>query len=198
MTQLRARSLPPTVPTVDNMDDYEISLALHRSKTRDLIESWSHTPAVLVDRHLEVLHSNPLARALSESFWDGANLARFTFLHPDVTRTADCWEDTAEQVAAMLRGSLEQHEQDRAFLAIVGELSAKSWDFSDAWAKNEQPRSSGVATFLDTEVGEVTLGYHLTRVPENYDDTLILFGPADAESKMSLERLAAAVGSVGA
>jgi len=172
------------------MDEYEISLALRRSKTQELIDSWSHTPAVLVDRHLEVLSSNPLARALSESFLVGMNLARFTFLHPDVVRTADCWEETAAQVAAMLRGSLEQHDEDRTFLAIVGELSAKSWDFSGAWAGDGQPQPSGVANFLGTEAGDLTLSYHLTRVPDNYDDTLILFGPADDMSKTALGVLA--------
>ena len=172
------------------MDDYDFSLALRRAETQKLIDSWSHTPAVLVDRHLEVLSSNPLARALSESFRVGMNLARFTFLHPDVIRTADCWEDTAAQVAAMLRGSLERHDEDRAFLAIVGELSAKSWDFSGAWAGAGQPQPSGLVNFLGTEAGDLTLSYHLTRLPENYDDTLILFGPADDTSKTALAVLA--------
>jgi hypothetical protein len=112
------------VRTVDNIEEYEFSLALRRSETRDLVQSWSHTPAVLVDRHLNVLVSNPLARALSDSFIETTNLAQFTFLHPDVVRDAACWDDTAVQVAALLRDSLDQHDEDRAFLSIVGELAA--------------------------------------------------------------------------
>jgi len=185
------------VPNVDNVDDYEFSLALRRSEIRELVQSWTHTPAVLVDRHLNVLVSNSLAQALSESFLESTNLAQFAFLHPGVPRDAECWEETAAQVAALLRDSLDQHEEDRAFLAIVGELSAKSWDFPEAWAQRGQARPTGTATFLDTEVGDVSLGYHLTRVPENFDDTLILFGSIDDESKVLLDRLAATLGSRG-
>ena len=170
--------------------NYEVSLASSRSETRGLIESWSHTPAVLVDRHLEVLSANPLARALSHSFHTGTNLARFAFLDQDVMRTEDCWGATATQVAAMLRDSLDQHESDREFLTIVGELSATSWDFSGAWAENHRANTTGVANFLGTAVGDVTLGYHLTRLPDNFDDTLLLFGPVDEQSKAALERLA--------
>jgi len=185
------------VRTVDNIEEYEFSLALRRSKTRELVQSWSHTPAVLVDRHLNVLVSNLLARALSDSFVETTNLAQFTFLDPEVVRDADCWADTATQVAALLRDSLDQHDEDRAFLAIVGELAAKSWDFSDAWALRGQAKATGVATFLGTEAGDINLSYHLTRVPENFDDTLILFGTVDDESKDALDRLAAALGSSG-
>jgi len=179
------------------MDDYEFSLASRRAETRALVRSWTHTPAVLVDRHLNVLVSNPLAKALSESFFEDTNLAQFTFLHPGVVRDAGCWEDTAAQVAALLRDSLDQHEADRAFLAIVGELSTRSWDFSDAWAQCQPARPTGMVTFLGTSVGDVSLAYHLTRVPENFDDTLILFGTVDDDSKGLLDRLAAVLGSRG-
>jgi len=175
------------------MDDYEVSLAIRRSETRDLVESWTHTPAVLVDRHLNVLVSNKLALALSESFIESTNLAQFAFLDPSVPRGADCWDETAAQVAALLRDSLDQHEEDRGFLAIVGELSAKSWDFSGAWAQRRQANPTGMATFLGTEVGDISLVYQLTRVPENYDDTLLLFGTVDDESKDLLDRLAASI-----
>jgi hypothetical protein len=178
------------VHNVENMNDYELSLAVHRSETRVLISSWRLTPAVLVDRHLKVLFSNSLARALSSSFTDGTNLARFTFLHPDVSRTEDCWEDTAAQVAAMLRDSLDRHKQDRAFVKIVGELSAKSHDFSGAWAHEDVARKSGVANFFGTAAGDIPLMYHLTRVQKDVDDTLIVFAPVDDSSTVALNRLA--------
>lgn len=173
--------------------NYEVSLASSRSETRGLIESWSHTPAVLIDRHLEVLSSNSLARALSESFYEGTNLARFAFLDENVTRTRDCWDETAAQLAAMLRDSLDQHESDGEFLSIVGELSTTSWDFSDAWADGRRADAAGVATFLGTVAGEISLGYHLTRLPDNFDDTLLLFGPIDERSTAAIEVLATAL-----
>ena len=149
---------------------------------------------MLVDRHLNVLVSNLLARALSDSFVETTNLAQFTFLDPEVVRDADCWADTATQVAALLRDSLDQHDEDRAFLAIVGELAAKSWDFSDAWALRGQAKTTGVATFLGTEAGDINLSYHLTRIPHDFDDTLIIFRPLDDVSARALDRLAASAG----
>jgi len=177
-----------TAPTTkDNL--YESALASSRSEIRDRIESWLHTPAVLVDRHLDVIAANRLAATLSESFRHGVNLARFAFLDPNVTRSEACWDDTAQQLAAMLRDSLDQHKPDIAFLSIVGELAATSWDFSDAWAETQQANESGSATFLDTPVGDVSLEYRLTRVPQNLDDTLILFRTVDDRSRELLDQL---------
>jgi hypothetical protein len=169
-----------------------------RAQVRLLISSWNDIPAILVDRHLDVIESNALARALTDSFETGMNLARYTFLNPDVHRSGRQWESVAAQVAAMLRDSLDEHDDDRAFLDIVGELSTMSRDFSRAWADDSRRASSaGQVPFPRSAVGSVSLGYMLFRIPGDPDDVLIVFGGADEHSRTALSHLVSVVRGEG-
>jgi hypothetical protein len=165
-----------------------------RDQVRLLIASWADIPAILVDRHLDVIESNALARALTDGFDRGMNIARYTFLNPEVDRSGRLWESVANQVAAMLRVSLEEHDQDRTFLGIVGELSTMSRDFSRAWADDSIPVSSaGEVPFPRTALGSLQLGFNLFRIPGDPDDVLIVFRGDTDESKAALSQLAAAI-----
>ena len=160
-----------------------------RAEIREFLDSWHSFPAFLRDRYLTVVASNELARRVSPSFEVGVNLARFTFLEPIVERRSREWEDVAEAVAAELRDSVDQHEQDASFSDIVGELSAKSRTFSQVWAEETPAKVAGMAWF-DTELaGPMTLAYQQLRVPENYDDVLVVWRPTDAASQLAMSRL---------
>jgi hypothetical protein len=161
-----------------------------RSGVRALIDGWHHVPAVLRDRHLTVVASNALARALSPSFAEGTNLARFTFLDAASYEDERCWTETAEQVAAMLRDSLDQHEEDGPFRRLVGELSAKSARFSRAWASEDRPEPTGAATFVGTAAGDLRLQYRHLWVDEAHDDVLVVWHGDDPEAVGRLEALA--------
>jgi len=159
-----------------------------------MIDDWATVPAVLRDRHLTVIASNPLARALSPSYTAGVNLARFTFLDAAVFSDLPCWPEVSGQVAAMLRDSLEQHEEDARFRDIVGELSAKSTDFSEMWAHDARPTDTGTANYRHDAVGEFTLSYRQLWVAEDHDDVLMVWRPTDSASRTALSILGAIVG----
>jgi hypothetical protein len=166
------------------------TLTESRAAIRTMLASWHGVPALLCDRHFTVLESNTLAEALSPGFAVGMNLARFTFLEPAVDREHAMYGVAAEQVASMLRESLDQHKGDGEFRAIVGELSAKSLGFSVAWADDTlAAKSRDLILFDKTPVGPVRLYYQVLRMPENVDDSLIVWVPADEESRQALERL---------
>lgn len=154
-----------------------------------MIDSWPTVPAILSDRHLTVVASNDAARAVSPSFVEGVNLVRFTFLEPHVRHTDPEWGPVADQVTAMLRDSLDQHEEDASFRDIVGELSARSREFAEAWADETRPDSSARVRFTDTIVGTVSLTYQRLRVPDDHDDVLIVFRASDAASHLALAQL---------
>ena len=165
-----------------------------RADIRAMIEDWHTVPAVLRDRHLTVVASNALARALSPGYVEGVNIARFTFLDAASFSDQPCWPEITGQVGAMLRDSLEQHEEDARFRDIVGELSTKSDAFSEAWAEDARPTDTGTANYFHDAVGEFTLGYRQLWVAEDHDDVLMVWSPTDARSRSALFRLGAILG----
>jgi hypothetical protein len=149
---------------------------------------WAGRAAVLLDRHLRVLAATPLARALSPAFAAGASIARFTFLDSSEVEDLPCWGAAADQVAAMLRESLDRHRGDREFLTVVGELSARSPRFADSWASGAEAGARGSVVFLDTAVGSVPMDYRLVRDGARL---LLLFEAGGAAGRDALARLAA-------
>jgi hypothetical protein len=155
-----------------------------------LIDDWPGVPALIRDRHLTVVAANPLARALTSSFTPGANLARSTFLDAAGRSNEPCWAAVTTQVAAMLRDSLDHHHGDGEFRGLVGELSAKSSDFSDAWAAETRPTGTGVATFVGSTVGDLTLSYRELWIDESHEHALMLWRSASATAAQQLRALA--------
>lgn len=165
-----------------------------RDSLSRLISGWAMVPAFVRDRHLTVVAANPLARSLSAGFAEGVNLARFAFLGPTENPDESVCPTSASQVAAMLRDSLDQHEEDSSFRALVGELSAQSPEFAAAWAHSERASQSGVVTLFPPGVGPIELSYHQLLIPEAFDDVLMVFGAIDSRGADALNRLSAAVG----
>lgn len=166
----------------------------HRPETaRALVDSVEGVPVLVRDRHLTVVASNALARALSPGFVEGTNLARYTFVDSAGYAGAACWDVLAGQVAAMLRESLDHHHEDAPFRHLVGELSATSATFSAAWADEKAPARQGVARFLGTPVGDMTLAYREEWIDDTQADALMMLAGVDAESEARLARLASIV-----
>jgi hypothetical protein len=168
----------------------------------EALESWSHSPAVLLDRHLTVESSTMLARAVSPSFVEGVNLAVFTFVDagslcsdrddPAADPQAG-WDSSADQVVAMLRESLDRHEPDDSFRRIVGELSTRSSAFAQKWAGETSARNTGSVVIEHAVVGPLMLDYLL--MPAAEDHVLMVLRPRTAQSRAALRQLADAVRS---
>ena len=172
--------------------DADKTIAESRAEIAAMLQGWDTIPAFLCDRHFTVLASNAMASALSPGFVEGTNLARFVFLEARINRNHGMYDVAADQVAAMLRESLDEHEGDSQFRRIVGELAAKSADFSTAWADESlSAKSRDSMVFDDTPVGPVRVHYQVLRVPGNAEDSLIVWGPADEDSRLRLRRLTA-------
>ena len=147
-------------------------------------------PAVVFDRHLDVVAANPVAGAVSASFTVGVNLARFTFLNPMVEETTEAWSLAAALTASTLRTSLERFGEDRRFRTLLGDLMAHSAAFAERWAAPPiaaQPR--GTVVFTNPLVGVLHLGYEQLQRGVDDDLTVILWAAADPESTERLSRL---------
>ena len=162
-----------------------------RREIRAIVSSWMGTPAFLCDRHLTVVVSNNAARALSAAFVEGVNLARFTFLEPDIDRDHFMYDAVAHQVVALLRESVNQHRGDNmSFRGLVGDLSVMSLQFATAWADESlSAKAGGVIEFAHTPEGPIRMAYQVLHVPNREGDSLIVWGATDDESSRALARL---------
>ncbi|MEJ8285162.1 hypothetical protein [Curtobacterium citreum] len=147
---------------------------------RELVAAIGCLPAVVTDRHLTVVVSNPLARALSGAFHPSVNIARYTFLDSVTDDESPEWLDASGQIAAMLRDSLEQHEEDDGFRRLVGELSSQSVSFARAWAHDaRRPARSAAVRFVQPFVGPITMVFQELLIPDDFALRMLLWRPAD-------------------
>lgn len=155
---------------------------------RELIDSWVGTPAFVRDRHLDVVASNALARAVSPAFVEGVNLARNTFVESAIENRPG-GPEIARAVTKALRNSLDRHEADAQFVDLVRELEAQSGSFAGAWAEPAADEEDAALTFVTEAVGAVRLHYQDLRIPDQNEYTLVVMRPADESSRLSLTRL---------
>jgi transcriptional regulator with XRE-family HTH domain len=112
-----------------------------------LIGTWRTTPAVVHDRHIDILVANPLARMLSPAFRPGANALRALFLDPEMRDLYDDWEEAASTAVARLRTLVGRDVEDPRFCELAGELSARSDDFRRMWARQDI-QATGARPFI--------------------------------------------------
>ena len=161
-----------------------------------LVLPWRAVPAAVYDRHLTVQVANDLLHAVHPSFRPGTNLARAAFLQPDGAPLFRASPDPADatsigsRLAAELRRSLDEQDEDQGFVELVGELAARSADFARLWAEPGEAGPNGVVRFDNPVVGHLVLAYHRFAVPGPDGDTLLLWRGADERSAQGLQRLA--------
>ncbi|MFS0795059.1 hypothetical protein [Microbacterium sp. 1P10AE] len=164
-----------------------------RSETAEwerLLDAWRPLPAVLFDRHLDVLAATDVAPRLSEAFSVGENLARFAFLSPKRQFEHPRWRSAASATVALLRGFVDEHDEDRASRRLLGELATASRDFSEMWADPEtRTRMTGPIVFEGTAVGTVACTYNILGMSGQDECALLVFVPADESGRAAIARL---------
>jgi transcriptional regulator with XRE-family HTH domain len=123
-------------------------------------------PALVRSPTLDLIATNSLARALYADVRRAPNVARFTFLDPRARQFWPDWENVADDLVAHLRSVASP--LDRALPELVGELSTRSDDFRELWARHDvRAHARGVKRFRHPVVGELTLRYdHLQLAAE--------------------------------
>jgi hypothetical protein len=169
---------------------YEQSGMVPRDDIAAFVESWDGVAATLIDRHLSVTGSSPLAKALFPDLMPGVNLAREVFLELIPKRSSPTTEDVGYQVVAAMHASLAWHGDDSEFEKIVGELSTMSREFSTAWAEEKRDlRPHGVLRATHRSVGVLSIRYQLLELAAGWNDVIIVCQAADAQSALALGRL---------
>lgn len=149
---------------------------------RALLDSIEHLPAVVYNSRLDLLAVNDLGRALYAPMLGGGgpvNGARFMFLEEDAARQLyPEWDRIAHDTVSILRIEAGRRPDDRALVALIGQLSTRSQEFRTRWAANDvKAHRAGAKLFRHPLIGEVTLPYENLTVDTAGDQVLTVFTP---------------------
>jgi transcriptional regulator with XRE-family HTH domain len=123
-----------------------------------LMHGWSHTPAMVIGRWMDVLAMNPLSVALHSDLGYMDNLLRLTFLNPAAREFHRNWEQIAHSRVARLRACAGADLDDPCLTELVDEISRESADFRRLWARHDVAEvTRQVKPLHHREVGDLTL-----------------------------------------
>jgi transcriptional regulator with XRE-family HTH domain len=151
--------------------------------TVELMMSWPTTPAYIFGRYLDVLAANPLATALAPWFTPGENLLKGAFLDPRRRELRPDWQRSLPGTVAALRANVGPDIDDPRLTELVGELSLRSEDFRQLWARHDaRPKGSGTTVMLHPQVGRLELSYTKFPIPDTDRQTLSIYHAAPGSS----------------
>ena len=132
--------------------------------TQRLLDAMAAVPAIIQNGRMDVIATNPLGRALfSEMFLQASgpvNFPRFLFLDPRGRTAYRDWNDSAEQIVALLRAESGRTPWDAALRELVDELTDRSREFRELWhAHDVRVHLDGVKLFHHPDVGDLDLFY---------------------------------------
>lgn len=159
-----------------------------------LLDSWPHTPAMVLGRYLDVLAHNLLAGCLHSHLVTGRNLVRDLFLDPAAKDCYPEWTAVAQETVASLRLAAGPDLDDPRLTELVGELSLKSEEFRRLWARHEvRAKASGTKRFIHPMVGDLTLDYETFAVNGSAGQLLVVYhAEPDSPSARALALLGSA------
>jgi transcriptional regulator with XRE-family HTH domain len=170
-----------------------------RPSVQQVLDAITGAGAHIGNDRLDILSANGLGRALFLEMFDGQqrpNAARFVFLDPRAREFYLDWDRIARDVVATLRSAAGRNPVDRDLTDLVGELSTRSEEFRQHWARHDvRFHISGVKHFHHAQVGDLELNYE--RLEVVFDTGLTIFtytadpGTRSAEALGLLGSLAA-------
>lgn len=163
-----------------------------RPSVLQLLDAVTGAAAHVGNQRLDVLAANPLCRELFRELLDGQecpNAARFVFLDPRARDFYADWDRIARDVVATLRSAAGRNPYDRGLSDLVGELSTRSEEFRQHWARHDvRFHVSGVKHFRHADVGDLQLNYE--RLEVVFDTELTIFAYTADPGTRSAEALA--------
>jgi transcriptional regulator with XRE-family HTH domain len=163
-----------------------------RPSVQQLLDAMTGAAAHIGNDRLDILGANPLGHALFLEMFDcqeRPNAARFVFLDPRARDFYLDWDRIARDVVATLRSAAGRNPYDRDLTDLVGELSTRSEEFRQHWAKHDvRFHISGVKRYHHTQVGDLQLNYE--RLEVVFDTGLTIFTYTADPGTRSVEALA--------
>lgn len=163
-------------------------------KTRQLLDAMTAVPALVQNGRLDVLAVNSMGRALfADMFTETgtANFARYLFLNPRGAGFYRDWQESAEQLVALLRIEAGRSPYDRELCSLIGELTTRNDVFRRLWATHDvREHRTGAKRIHHDSVGDIELDYQALGVSDEPGLQLVAFtAPAGSPSATALQLL---------
>ncbi|WP_344250356.1 helix-turn-helix transcriptional regulator [Isoptericola hypogeus] len=170
-----------------------------RSSVRRVLDNMA-VPAVVYDAAHDIVAANEMGRALYHFHFDTdgqPNIARFIFLDPRARAFYGDWSEACRMTAAMLRLEAGRDPLNEELTAIIGELSTRSPQFRQDWARHEvYEHRSGEKTFNHPDLGPIHVTFDGFAMPGEDGLSIVTYsaepGTPDADRLALLPAWAAA------
>ncbi|MFJ1748322.1 helix-turn-helix domain-containing protein [Streptomyces sp. NPDC088116] len=171
-----------------------------RAGLRQLLEAVEGVPAYVTGRRSDVLAWNRMASAVFGDWGElpvrERNWARLVFLSPAYRDLFVEWDSKASDIVSYLRLYTGCHPDDPELSALVGELSVRSEEFRRLWATHDvKEKSHGVKRLQHPLVGALTLSYEAMTLPDDKEQSLIIYHAEPGSSSAEALRLLASWGT---
>lgn len=169
-----------------------------RQSVQRVVDGLADAPAFVRNDRRDLLASNALGRALYAPIYDDVeagepvNTVRFLFFNPKARTFFRDWNKAAADVVANLRTEVGRDPHDRPLQELVGDLLARSTEFSTLWASHDvRYHDTGFKSLRHPEVGDLDLTFETMDLPADPGQALIVYGAEPASATEASLRLLA-------
>ncbi|MEV6173215.1 helix-turn-helix transcriptional regulator [Streptomyces sp. NPDC051954] len=171
-----------------------------RASLRQLLDTMDDVPAYVGGRRTDILAWNRMAAAVFGDWGElperERNWARLVFLRPEYKDLFQNWEQKAIDIVCLLRMDAGCYPDDSRLSALVGELSVKSEDFRRLWATHDvKEKSHGLKRLHHPLVGDLDLQFESFRLPDDSEQTMVVYHPEPGSPTADAMRLLASWGT---
>jgi transcriptional regulator with XRE-family HTH domain len=162
------------------------STATPRPAIFAILAAMTGIPVYARTPQMEIVAANPLCQALYGGALDDErlplNLARYLFLDPHSRGFFLDWDAVADDLVGALRVQAGRDPRDRALSGLIGELSTRSDEFVERWARqNVRLHRTARKRLHNRVVGEIELTGNALELPG--DDLVLIAYTADPGSQ---------------
>ncbi|WP_431887756.1 helix-turn-helix transcriptional regulator [Nocardiopsis alba] len=158
--------------------DHEPPAAAVTPELRALIDGWMPRPAMLRDRHWNLLAVNDAARTVF-GYGDTDHNCLISFFTNAMYRTMYVhWSAVAPEVVAAFRADAAEYLGDPGFDRVVEDLGAVSPEFVDLWARHDVGRHvQSLKAIRHPEAGDMVFDKSTLTVADHPEWRLDLYTP---------------------
>ncbi len=151
-----------------------------RPGLHQFLDALDGQPAMVLGRRTDILATNRMARVLFADFdarcHAERNYARWMFLDDDARSLFVDWEIQARAAVESLRLEVGTDPDERATVALVEDLRARSPEFTRWWDEHRVfQRTHGSKRLRHPVVGELTVEFETLTLPGDPDSTLFVY-----------------------
>lgn len=158
---------------------------------RATVVALSPNPAIVLDRHWDVLLCNEAETALYDGFAtlpaERRNLIWLYFAWPPMREIVRSWDTESGAILAQFRASADRHPADPRFAEIVADVSGADPEFATRWERHDIASfTPALKRFDHPKLGFLTFRQAKLIAAEDPELHLVVRHPADPSTRETL------------